>query len=544
MVEAAKAAPKPAGGGATPTGRDRIPSLAGPIMSAIKDIMSPASASPPPTPAKQVEDSSAGSGQEDELAALREEHARVLDENVHLRRMLQTALSGDGSFARHEPDADALSDLRTKKATVRIGLLDTDAGRFFELGSGVLVSEGGHVLTAAHTFVGTSERGRRFMQFLGGRFAAHVVICVGLYQGEGKPALWRHRAELLTPVELMQERHAGDGAGSRHSSARLLDLAVLRIVADVELDPPAWAPDASQVDEARLYEPCERCGRPYARSAPHLYQRVRVVSMAPTLATAPPHAYLPLGNADATAVGDELRAAGWPSPHSQQAIYVDRSRLISREHGFLKSKLFLHAASSGGPCLNSSGEVIGIASSDLHAHASSSYESWFRSTGLLRAEHGLPTELLPPESLPALLPDGRMSTSLDEVLQPRQPVVIGPFEPEPLDPQAVGNFSVQLLPHLRGGVFRMGSMATTGRPITGELSPLHPITLQGLSRETARIPADALYYAYAYPAELPPSRLHPDEQELDPCYGMAGGELGRSFANIGGYVYFTGAGHH
>ena len=87
--------------------------------------------------------------------------------------------------------------------------------------------------------------------------------------------------------------------------------------------------------------------------------------------------------------------AGWPTPDSQQTIYVDRTRCLSQERGYLKSRLFLHAASSGGPALNARGELIGIASFDVHAHHKVEYESWFRSVGLLRPEHGLPMELCP-----------------------------------------------------------------------------------------------------------------------------------------------------
>ena len=94
----------------------------------------------------------------DDFAALFAEHNRVVDENsrlqeenTRLRRMLQQALASEPSFMRAPGSKRDDTDLRTKKATVRIGLLDTDLGRFFELGSGVLISAEGHIITAAHT---------------------------------------------------------------------------------------------------------------------------------------------------------------------------------------------------------------------------------------------------------------------------------------------------------------------------------------------------------------------------------------------------------
>ena len=279
--------------------------------------------------------------------ALQLAYDRVHVENASLRQSLNV----DGGNS--DPSAKLVGDLRVKNATVRLGLLSTDTGRFFDLGSGVLVSGEGHVLTAAHTFLAMTEQFPRNGQLYGLREPQHVMIVVGLYQSEGEAARWRHRAELLTPASLLRRK-----VGFRSSSSRqvYIDLAVLRIIGDVELDPPTWAPSAD------WYEACESCGRPRRAKSQALGPRVTVVWSTPTLPGAPPHLHLPLGNAEAAHSGDELVAAGWPSPDAQQAIYVDRSHLISRENGFLKSRLFLHAAFSGDKPHSNSWNPMGLPS--------------------------------------------------------------------------------------------------------------------------------------------------------------------------------------
>ena len=47
-----------------------------------------------------------------------------------------------------------------RRATVRIGLYDKKTSTFFSYASGALVSGDGHILTAAHTFLGPMPNGR------------------------------------------------------------------------------------------------------------------------------------------------------------------------------------------------------------------------------------------------------------------------------------------------------------------------------------------------------------------------------------------------
>ena len=59
-----------------------------------------------------------------------------------------------------------------------------------------------------------------------------VLITIGVYVADAEPSRWEYWAELLTPPHRLQER---DGRG------RLLDLAVLRCVGRLSLQPPAFA---------------------------------------------------------------------------------------------------------------------------------------------------------------------------------------------------------------------------------------------------------------------------------------------------------------
>lgn len=287
---------------------------------------------------------------------MRHDHDRVRDENAELRKLLSSFSEAVVTPALHKsardlgvalrpsaPPPGAAGDLHTKKATVRIGLLDTDTCGFFAIATGVLVSADGLVLTAAHTFLGMSERPPRFSELYGLREEQHVMIVVGLYQGEGQPALWRYRAELLTPrAKLFASR--ADGPRGR---SMLVDLAVLRLCGDVQLNPPVFAPATEEVGQqaaggppsrheprkpnddcdagghgtsgselaatsahsAPWLEPCVTCGRPVYRRGHHLGQRVRVIASNPFLHPLSLASFLPVGEPDSLRSGDELLAA-------------------------------------------------------------------------------------------------------------------------------------------------------------------------------------------------------------------------------------------
>ena len=130
--------------------------------------------------------------------------------------------------------------VHVKEATVRIGIYSRQEKRFLNFASGVFVSRQGHILTAAHPFLGPQPNGDihqnpppmsvmygdpligwpRFGQ--GGKelaLVANLVIAIGVFDGDEEPSRWRYQAELLTKPELLKRREA---------EGQLIDLAVLR----------------------------------------------------------------------------------------------------------------------------------------------------------------------------------------------------------------------------------------------------------------------------------------------------------------------------
>ena len=125
---------------------------------------------------------------------------------------------------------------RVKRATVRIGLFDTTTRTIFSVGSGVIIrgpcGASAQVLTCAHNFIGTQAPHTLF----GGRLKEDVVILVGCYLNDEQTSVWRHRAELLTPDELLFKK-VPFGTNGRTT---LLDLAVLRVDRSIEITPSAF----------------------------------------------------------------------------------------------------------------------------------------------------------------------------------------------------------------------------------------------------------------------------------------------------------------
>ena len=93
---------------------------------------------------------------------------------------------------------------------------------------------------------------------------------------------------------------------------------------------------------------------------------------------------------------------GWPTPEGQYTLYWDNSRtFLSKEGGFLKTPLYVHSASSGGPCVDDTGGVLGILSWDNDMHGTNRYESRFRDVNfLLHHDYDLPAEVRPKRLAP------------------------------------------------------------------------------------------------------------------------------------------------
>ena len=109
-----------------------------------------------------------------------------------------------------------------KKATVRIGIFDRPNKRFIELGSGAVVSDQGHVITAAHLFVACKyPPGHPYHLALYNMVPERdILIAIGTYKNDRTPAQWKFWAERLTPLELLRVRAQRGVATSRRATSR------------------------------------------------------------------------------------------------------------------------------------------------------------------------------------------------------------------------------------------------------------------------------------------------------------------------------------
>ena len=125
---------------------------------------------------------------------------------------------------------------RAKRATVRIGLLDTKTKRLFTVGSGTVIRGAcgafAQVLTCAHIFL--DVHGSKPFTLFGSRPKQNVEILIGEYVRDEDTSMWRYHAELETPDELLLEK-VRFGTGET-----LLDLAVLRVDRGIEVVPPEF----------------------------------------------------------------------------------------------------------------------------------------------------------------------------------------------------------------------------------------------------------------------------------------------------------------
>ena len=464
----------------------------------------------------------------------------------------------DGNGRQHSvwprvADARSPSDLQVrrdvKRATVRIGLYDRRDRAFFDLGSGAIVSDHGHILTAAHLFVGPKPRNGSsvtpFSQMYSdglvprfrGRSISDAVIAIGVYVSDDEPAVWKYYADLLTPFGLLTAKEG----------LNLLDLAVLQIRGTLRTEPAGFRPAQTHGFLSETYEILQELPLAFDRG-----WELPVV--------------LPLGNPQAIATGQpRLAVAGWPSPTGEFAPYFDENNrtLISRNDGYLKTELFVHAASSGGPCIDmQTGCVVGVCSYDNAKHGRG-YASFFRKVSLLTPTHGLPTEVIAPSLGPA--ETGELEASpLTEV---------GPFEMVPLDDGLLGRLRVTFDVDLMGGALQLsptpdtnggggpgggsgcgssggsgtGSTGSTGSSglwfdqpadgsFRGSLSPVHALTLSHEERSAASIPAIATHFAFVYPADV-------DGWGQDSALpGRATATMLDNFRDVGGFIYFAAGG--
>jgi len=272
-----------------------------------------------------------------------------------------------------------------KEATVRLGLFREEDGAFLDTGSGVLVSEEGLILTAAHVVIGPP---RYHKNLTPGQPEVEpdwkpqwewpaqlhlkegmLPFAVGLYRGDGKPAEWVAWATVVTDDATLRELHR-EGT----QSSGLLDLAVLQISGELTLDPSTYTPPH---DPNHAPPPTRLLHKDSSREA--ALKRM-------------PEPLVIDRSGTPIALGAPLCVCGWATPlSSMRQLNLDYAACLFYEHDMIHSKAWVHSGSSGGPCVNADAEVVGIVSLDNNTHHSKHrFMSTMRSVRALRPSHGLP----------------------------------------------------------------------------------------------------------------------------------------------------------
>jgi len=265
---------------------------------------------------------------------------------------------------------------RVKRATVRIGLLDKDTGTIFKVGSGVIINGScgafAQVLTCAHNFLDVDHGVPYTLCSIKHRYA----ILVGCYQDDEHTSIWRYRAELETPNELLLKMVPMGQKGE----TTLLDLAVLRVDRKIEVNPSAF--------------------QGLGKSAP-VYTLGPEISQFDSQNSCPlRESGLDLGSTSAVTTGSTLSTAGWSSQRAEKTVFVASDfQVLNKDDGLLKSNVVLESGGSGGGQVNNSGEVIAINSMSMfvarinqgrpNEKIQAEYASWGRSVAELEAGHGL-----------------------------------------------------------------------------------------------------------------------------------------------------------
>ena len=272
---------------------------------------------------------------------------------------------------------------------MRIGVLNVSTERMISMGSGVIVDAGpgaptNQVLTAAHNFIDTNPKLSSGApnpwhllpvwtktglptDITWSSDAPPLIIAVGLFEGDRKPSKWAYWAELVTPLATLQELRESPTSRQPPGSppTQMLDLAVIRILGRLELDPPVFS---------NFYTH-------YSLKKKH----------AASLVLDPPlPAGRPLGdlNADPLELGDMINSFGWSSPNGEVTLHADVAKPVQAlDRGLIMSESTMGAGDGGGPTVDRLGRIVGINSFGMGG------TSYTRLVSELLPAHGL--ELAP-----------------------------------------------------------------------------------------------------------------------------------------------------
>eukprot|EP00935_MAST-01C_sp_MAST-1C-sp1_P000321 g321.t1 len=293
---------------------------------------------------------------------------------------------GEEGVVAVSSESDPLAE--TKKCVVQLGVVDLSTNELFACGSGTIVRSDGYILTAAHVArpKGSEQR--------------NCTILVGMWVGEGKPAEWKYEATVKSNTEALAMK-------TRDAST---DLAVLKIESTVEAVPKFFEGLNRMVE----IPPPERRGV-FQESLQFLQH---YVSLPPTGQWVCAFGY-PMG-ISAHDFGLKAHRATASKSDGEQYILIDSVNLAA-------------SGASGGPLLNTAGQVVGVLSLDYNdakgqkmiAKRGAVNLSYFRPVKYLEDSHGMPNTpdpkphfvvKPPPQGYPAVTKEDRVR-EMEENLQ-------------------------------------------------------------------------------------------------------------------------------
>ena len=307
---------------------------------------------------------------EREFLAIPDPLAPVLANQSQVVRLEQRVEAHDlavGSLGLHDPTLVA----KVKRATLRIGLYQTATNKLVDLGSGTLIDAGpgnpvGQVLSAAHVFLKTSDAALP-PKYLDSAIdwnspAAPFIILVGLYQADDKSSNWAFWAELVTPLNVLQQTKA------KPWSKTLVDLAVLQIRGEIEMSPAVY-------------------------TGPTLTESFTVVKRSAAASPLSLPEGIQLGDPSLVQTGiSTVTVFGWFAPAGETTLYVPQhQKIISTADGLLISQALLHSAGSGGGMLDSQGRLLAVNSRSRNPALPmpAEYKAYGRMISDLHSGHGL-----------------------------------------------------------------------------------------------------------------------------------------------------------
>jgi V8-like Glu-specific endopeptidase len=304
-------------------------------------------------------------------------HAK-LDQLQQVAQELTAALTSHTTPVLHQLTRHNLGDM--KKCVVQLLVYDRDTREIIDAGSGTLISDLGHILTAAHIVMDP-----RTLTVFHGR--ANCTVLVAKYVADDTPPIVTWHARICSTENALKQFATRSSDPSKED---LKDLAVLQLSGNIACSEP---PKVLGV------QPVGFIAHEDNNCITGLY-------------------YLPFNATAVPKSGDTVRSLGYPAdtgtPGSQRLVYAE-TVVTTLVDGYIKIDATNIATSghSGSALVNSASEVVGVMSKDRNSFVHSQIRtsasgaqysqashmsgdgvnlSCFRQLhGQIHDEHGMPT---------------------------------------------------------------------------------------------------------------------------------------------------------